>query len=782
MQPVRAFLRKPGLTFLAVASAGLAIGFSSAAFSVVDAYSLRELPVRDPRSLAWIYSIGREGRPGQISWIEYQAFVARSHLFTGILAQDRLSPPVHLPGGDDHPITAAVSDNFFDLLGVRAAVGDVFHTGRASDGTVVITDHYWKSALAADPAVVGRTLSVGQGLLRITGVLPPAFAGSNRGLLVDLFVPPQAAFGSEKLSEPGNPRATDFELLGRLRPGVTLAQARAELGAILRQVEAEGRAPAPERQAALEDFTERSFGAKISSNAVLLAVAVLLVLIAAANLANLRLVDNESHRRESAIRLALGAGRADLMRQHLGEALLLAAAGLGGGVALAAWLIRLAPALFYGGRTYIDFGIRLDWRTLLFSSAAMLSVAAMGAWIPFTDAWKQNLQPSLAGTRSTRASRWMGAMVVGQMVLATGCACSAGLLLRTIQNLAAIRPAMDPDRPLLLVRGYWTGGNPLPRTESLAARMKGVPGVDGVAWSRRAMLSGSGGGAAVDVEIPDQPKYSFYYNQVSPEYFAVTGARILSGRGFRSSDGPNATPVVMVNAAFVRRFLARTKVLGQWVKINGRDRQVVGVVEDGPSIHLREPVAPYVYFAFAQKPSADVTYFVASRRDAQSLGDSLRSVIRAGDAAFAGIGITSLRQHLRNAREDEQVAGAIASSLALVALLLAAAGLAGVSLYAVAQRTREFGVRLAVGASPARLARQVLSEAVLRVAVALPLGWVLAFAARGALEKLLYGVAPDDPGTLLLASAAVALMGTLAALHPALRAAGTDPMAALRAE
>ena len=296
------------------------------------------------------------------------------------------------------------------------------------------------------------------------------------------------------------------------------------------------------------------------------------------------------------------------------------------------------------------------------------------------------------------------------------------------------------------------------------------------------MLAGSGGGAAVDVEMPNQPKYSYYYNQVSPQYFAVTGARILSGRAFAASDGPAATPVAMVNAAFVRRFLAGQSALGQWVKVNGRDHQIIGVVEDGPSIQLREAVAPYLYFAFAQRPSIDVTYFVASSRDAKSIADALLPLIRTGDAGFTGVTARTLRQHLRDARQDEQLAATLSASLALVALLLAAAGLAGVTLYAVARRTREFGVRLAVGASPARLARQVLREAALRVLVALPLGWAMAYAARRALEKLLYGVAPDDPATLVLAGIAVALVGALAALEPALRAARTDPMAALRAE
>jgi hypothetical protein len=231
----------------------------------------------------------------------------------------------------------------------------------------------------------------------------------------------------------------------------------------------------------------------------------------------------------------------------------------------------------------------------------------------------------------------------------------------------------------------------------------------------------------------------------------------------------------------VRRFLAGnfSHSLGQWVKIDGRDRQIVGVVEDGPSIHLREAVAPYLYFAFAQRPSADVTYFVAASRGTDGLAASLAPLMRAGDAAFTGIHTVSLRQHLRDARQDERLAATVAASLALVALFLAAAGLAGVTLYAVARRRREFGVR---GASPARLARQVLREAGLRVAIALPLGWAMAYAARGALEKLLYGVAPDDAGTLLLAGAAVAVVSALAALEPAVRAARTDPMVALQSD
>lgn len=789
----RTLARKRGLTLLAIASLAIAIGFSSAAFSVLDAFGFRELPVRDPRSLAWIYATTREQRIDNLSWIEYQAIVARSHFFTGVLAQDRRGPRVRLPDRDDFPITSGVSDNFFDLLGVRAQRGDVFHSGDQTDNGVVLTDHYWQTALAGDPNIIGRVLPVGDAMLRVMGVLPPGFAGPARGILSDLFVPPRTMFGALGLNRPTS-RTGHFELIGRLRPGAARDQARAELTAILHQVDLEGRSPGPDRKANLEDFTEGSLAAKLSSNALLLAVAVLLVLIAAANLANLRLADNEGRRAETAVRLALGAGRAALARQHLVETALLGASGLAAGIGLAAWLIRLAPALFYGGRDYVDFNIRLDLRTFAFSCAALLLAVAIGGLVPLADAWKRSLLPALGGIRTTRASRWLGALVVAQMALATAGACSAGLLIRSLNRLSEIRPAMDPRRALLLVHGFWDSSTNMNlRAETLGSRIAAAPGVDSVAWARRALLSGSGGGAAVEVEVPAQPKFSFYLNQVSPSYFAVTGARILSGRGFLPSDGPASTPVVMVNAAFVRRFFPGRSPIGQWIKctvpfepagspINGRDHQIVGVVEDGPTIHLREPVAPYLYFAFAQHPPEDLTFFVAARRDTASLAETLRPYLRRIDPSFTTLNIVSLRAHMRNARSDEEVAATITASLSAAALLLAAAGLLGVTLYAIARRTREFGIRVAMGARPRDLARAVFRQTAVRIAIALPLGWAMAYAARHALESKLYGIAPDDPTALIVSSAVVAGVAILAALQPALRAARVDPVVALRQE
>jgi putative ABC transport system permease protein len=352
-----------------------------------------------------------------------------------------------------------------------------------------------------------------------------------------------------------------------------------------------------------------------------------------------------------------------------------------------------------------------------------------------------------------------------------------------LQNVSAIRPAMDPDRKLLMVQGFWeTPIHAATRTPALGARIAELSGVERVAWARRALLSGSGGGASVEVAMPGQPKFSFYYNQVSPNYFATTGARVLAGRTFHESDGVNSTAVVMVNATFIRRFLKDHQPLDEWVKVNGKDRQIVGIVEDGPTIHLKEPLAPYLYFPFTQMPAEDLTFFIESAKDPGLLTDSVRTAVRASDKAFTILEMTTMAQHMREARSDELLAAELTGGLAVLGTLLSAAGLFGVSLFAVTRRTPEFGVRVAMGATPSALLVQVLRDNGKLMGIAIPLGWVLAYAGRHALETLLYGVAPDDPWTLLGASALVALIGCCAALYPAMRAACLDPMVALRHE
>lgn len=775
-EAIRTLLRKPGVTVLAVSSLALAIGFSTAAFSILDAYALREMPVREPARLVSIDAITREGRADSMSWPEYLALAAGTHSFEGIVAENRRGPFVHLPDREDHPLSSGVSANFFDMLGVSAGMGRVFHPGDRE--CVVLSYRYWRDQLKADPAAIGRTLLVGRGSLRLIGVLPPDFAGTDRGSSVDLFVPMETWLGSMQMSSATDLRRTDYNLLGRLRPGVTTAQARAECEGVLRQMERDGSSAGPDRKAAISPYTEKGLAAKLKSNAVMLAIMVLLVLIAAANLASLRLVENEGRRHEIGVRLALGASWKDLARSHLTETLLVAGAGTAVALVLASWLVRLAPALFYAGERRLDYHIRVDARTFAFSSGALLLVALIGALIPLADAWRRRIAPVMQSTRLIGTSRWLPVLVVAQMALVTGVTCSAGLLWRSLQNVSAIRPAMDPDKKLLAVFGVWDSR---PRVPETAARLAQLRGVQQVAWTRRAMLFGSGSGMKVGVEVAGQPKLMFLYDQVSPNYFAVTGARIVGGRGFVEADGPQSTLVAMVNETFARRFYGG-RALGQWTRIGGKDRQIIGMVEDGPTVSLREQIDPFVYFPYTQMPDEEMTYLVATAGDPAAVSEAVRDALRASASDFLILAVKTQRELMDAAHSQETRTATITASLAGLGLFLAAAGLFGVTMFAVARRTPEFGIRMALGASPGRVAGQVLRQAAVRVAVALPLGWAVAWAGRQAIQKMLYGVAADDPATFLAASAVVAVVACAAALRPALRAAHVDPMTALRHE
>ena len=768
----RALTRRKGVTVLAVLSLGLAIGFCTAGFSLVDAFAWRDLAVREPKRLTRVNIRDREQRLGILSWIEYQALASHPQFWEGLTAECRQAPKVRLGDRDDYPITAGVSENYFDLLGVKPALGEVFHAGAGRDGIVVLSDHYWRTALGGDIRVVGRTLSVGKAVLTITGVLPAVFTGTNRGLLVELFVPPETFFGSLNFKDHLDQHLADFEVVGRLRPGATIELAEQEEEAVLRKLRADGLEPAPGRTAAVGPFVEF----KSARIALLMSPFLLVLLVAAANLANLRLIDNEARRRETAIRLALGAGRAHLLRQHWSETFLLCLSGTALGLLAASWLIDLVPALLYTGKNYIDYGVRLDTRTFAFSTAALLLVAIIGSLIPLSDAWTRQIIPGIQARSSAKASRWLSALVVGQMALVTAVTCSAGLLCRSFQNVAAIRPAMDTDRRLLLIEGAAT------RPETLASDLSGLPGVLRVAYARRALLAGSGGGNQVSLEIPGRPKTSFHYDQVSPGYFATTGARILAGRAFRSSDGPHATPVATVSQAFVRRFMGDRDPMGAWFRIAGRDRQIVGVVEDGPSNDLKEPIEPFFYFPFAQMSTGEITFFLESAGDPQSLAASVRTLARLTNSTFTVVDMHTMRQHMFTARRDDAILAGIFLALALLGLLLAAAGLFGVASCAVGRRMREFGVRVALGATGQDLRRQVLKKAALQSAIGIPLGWGLALTSRHVIQSLLYGVKATDPWMLVAASGVVALVALAAALRPAFTAARVDPVIALRCE
>jgi hypothetical protein len=283
--------------------------------------------------------------------------------------------------------------------------------------------------------------------------------------------------------------------------------------------------------------------------------------------------------------------------------------------------------------------------------------------------------------------------------------------------------------------------------------------------------------------MPRQPTFNFRYDQVSPNYFATTGAQVRRGRAFTEADGARATKVTIVSEAFVRRFFPNGQdPLGTWIRAAGSDRQIIGVVEDGPSIHLKEAPEPFLYFPFAQLPTGELTLFVQTASDPASSAATVRRYLSASEAGFVALSLQTMAEHMHAARSEEALAAAVAGGMAGLGLLLAAAGLFGVTLFAVGRRTREFGVRVALGATSSTLGRQVLRESARRVAIGLAFGCALAYAGHRLIQRQLYGVSGADATSVVAAILIVAAVSLVATLQPALRAARVDPIVALRNE
>lgn len=765
----RRLAKRPFVAALAIGSLAAAVSVTTAAFSTVDAYYLRSLPVSNPESLAFIYVETKEKRPDGLTWREYERLRDRAGVLAGLAVQARFSPKVRLPDRDGYPITAAVSDNFFDVIGVSAARGDVFHHGRGADQQVVMSDLYWRREFAADANLIGRMISVGPASLRVIGILPEGMAGTIRGLKVDLFVPEQTAFGSLRLVDKSSTHG-EFEGLGRLRSAGGDAQAEKSLGGVLDDG----------RRAKVESFLKADANAGRAARIFGFA-AFMLLFVAAANLVALRLVDNEARRRDWGIQLALGAGPTRLLLEHAAETLLMVASGGAMGIALAAYLIRLAPGWLRGGSDYREYFIRLDWRVGLFTLLSLLFVGLLLAVLPAIDSWRYSLTDSIRANTARRASRWLATLVTAQIALMVAMAYCAGLLGLSLRRIAMVRPAMDTSRPLVLVEGSWTGDEShWDRSERLASEFKTIPGVRDVAYARRVMLSGSGGGARVKWERPGEAARTMRYNQVSSRYFQVAGTRLLSGRPFSDADGPGTTPVVVVSAAF-ERALGRPAA-GGYATLDRKPWLIVGVVEDGPSVRLREPIEPFVYFPFAQKPVRSPTFLIESATSPGKTAAILGAFLQKSGSGFGPRRFNTLFDHLRSARNSEEMAAAVGGVLTILSVMLSAAGLLGVTMYAVRKRSREFGIRMALGATPVGLARHVYSSVARYLLLGLPAGVALSWSAGETLRSFLFGVERSGAQVVAAVAGLAIAVAIAAAAWPALEAASTQPSAALRTE
>jgi predicted permease len=802
---LRQLARSPGFTAVAVLTLSVGIGANTAIFSVVNELLLRPpAHVEEPERIVSIWTSDFSGPPyGASSFPDYESFREQRDIVVDVAAYEVV--PGNLVTAEE-PVRLAieqVTTNIFDVLGVRAAQGRMLIAGEDGATVVVLGHELWRDRFGADPAMVGRTVRINTGTFTVVGVAPEGFEGSQRIFGgVDAWVPLDTVTGArpDRRTERG---ARGLTLLGRLRPGVSIEEARARYDAIAsqlfasypeqwRDVTSRGRkiTVLPEHESRVPPELR---GAVVGLLSLLLAGFALVLLICCVNVANLLLARAASRMREVAVRVSLGASRARLVRQLMTESVALAALGCVGAIAVTyaagRLLARFRPA---GGDVTLDVGV--DWRVLGFALAAAVLAAAIFGLAPAVNLARLGSSAALkdgalaAGNKQRFGLR--GALIAAQVSISLVLLVCAGLFLRSLQQAATVDPGFDADNVVVASFDLRTQGYDEPRGRAfnaeLTERVAGLPGVLAVTVARGVPLSGDGGRRRAVVEgYEPQPgeDMEFNFNVVGPEYFEVMRVPLVSGRGFTAADRAGAPQVAVVNEAFAARYWPGEDPLGKRLaSFSGAESiEIVGVARTGKYQMLTEAPLPYIYRPFLQDYE-EMTLHVRVERNPDSFLPLLRSAIRGVDDQLPILRLATMRSQTAFATLPQRIAATLLGACAGLALLLAAVGLYGVVAYAVSQRTREIGIRMALGAGRRAVVRMVLAGSLKVVGIGIAIGLALSFAAGRAIESFLGDASAADPIALVAAPLLMIACALLASWLPARRAARVDPMRALREE
>jgi len=796
----RLFVRSPGFAAAVVLPLALALGASTALFSVIRGVLLRPLPYAQPERLVRLYrmSPGVTDRGGPLSPLNYVEDLAATSTLErkAVWAVDEASLAGEGPA--EHIRAGFGTASLLPLLGLQPALGRWFSEEEERQGQnhrIVLSHALWLRRFGGDPAALGRSLEVDGEPYVVVGVLP---TGLELPELCDAWIP--LSFEPRHL-EPAARNRHFLRAMARLAPGSTLESARRELAEIsVRTIEAHPEAYHSFRFAFTPVLFQEDTVRSVRSSLLLLFVAVSLVLlIACFNVGNLMLARATARQRELAIRSALGAGRAALVRQLLAESLVLslAAGALGIVLALATTsaLLSLAPAAVPRAQA-----VRLDWVVLAFSGLTALGTGVLFGLVPALSASDVDLDATLRGSGSMRprARRLRRALVAVDIGLALVLLCAASLLLRSFVEALGVDPGFRGDDVATFQAVVPTPSGT--SQEELAARsrryveeavraLRGIPGVESAGAVSRLPVSHQRSDRLFSVEGRVQPPgdepLDEEYRAVTPGFFESLRIPVLQGRTFEEPDGDNGLRVVVVNQSFARKIFPRGDALGQRISLTSPASDwatVVGVVGDVRELGLDEPVLPIMYFAHAQQPQEGMNFVVRSALPFVQVSRSLAIVVTAVDPGVPAFGIRPLESLLAASVAARRFSLVLVATFAFLALLLAAVGLYGVVAYSVRQRTKEIGVRMAIGADAGRIARLVLNESAQMVGAGLAAGLVAALAGGRVLAGFLYGVGPGDPLALAASAATLALAAVLATALPIRRATRVDPVIALGSE
>jgi predicted permease len=810
---MRLMARRPVIAAAAVLSLALGIGANVTIFTLARAAVLHTPAVRNPSRLAEVYTLDHEANAPlngylPLSYPDYRDFRDRNRVFTGLLAYSPLGKATWKPAHRAaRPVTEQlVSGNYFQVLGVRPILGRAFVASETRPGgrqAVVLSHHFWRRQLAG-AGVIGRPLDLDGQAFTVVGVAPPGFGGLFSGLNPDFWAPIAnsgrlGGFGDASSGQLGHRGNRSYFAVGRLKPGVTLAAASANLEIIAKQLDAAY--PLTDRKAfggvavPLGSIPKPFRGAALGMVGLLMAVVALVLLIACANAANILLAQATSRRREMAVRSALGASRSRLIRQVLAESLVLALAAGVLGVLFAVWAAPLLLRLRPPGMP-VAFTARPDAAVLLFAFGLAVATGIIFGLAPALRAGGG----ALAGRMQTGGARagagrshLRNALVVGQVAVCLLVLVGAGLCLRSLANANAVNPGFDAAHLLMAENvdpqalGYHGAAARafLHRFEQAALH---TPGVTAAGWVSTpplySMESDTGFNLPGVAPPPGHTHYQMQTALVTPGYFAAMGTPILRGRAFDRADLAHAAGVVIVNAAFARRFWPGQNPLGKQITLyNGAKpspAEVVGEVPTGKYRSLQEAPRPFLF----QLHDLGHAAFLAMHSAGSPLAvyAAVERRLEAVDPNFSSSDLETGAQYLTLPLFTARLAAILLTVFGVLALLLAVLGLYGVMAYAVSQRAREFGVRLALGANPGKLAGMVVGQGLRTALLGILIGAGLTLLAAQGLSALLFRVSAADPVTYVAVAALLAAVSALACYLPARRAALVDPAVTLREE
>ncbi len=800
---LRSLLRSPGWTAAAVLTLALGVGANTTVFSWVNAVLLDPIPgTSEPSRLRVLYGTSKSGDAISLSYPVYREIAARTDAFSGVVAQRAVAlalgartgePPQRIWG-------AVVSGGSFEVLGVRPLLGRFFRpeedAGPGSPPVVVLSESLWSRHFGSDPAIVGKSVPINGAPFTVVGVAPADFIGSLLGLSTDLWAPlaqsPRLEPGGGRLEDRGDRWLTS---VARLAPGVDEARANRAL-----EVEAAriGREDGYEgygfRVAAL---SKSPWGGPLVLRPVLLtllALVGLVLLTACANVSALLLSRAVGRRREIAVRMAIGAGRGRIVRQLSTESLLLAALGGLAAVVLTFWTSGLLLSFIPPSGRPIRLDLAVDGRVLAFAFAAASVSSVLFGLLPALRASRSSLVADLAGEfgaigGARGRSRLRQGLVVAQVALSLILLVAAGLFLRSFVGAQNLDPGFGARKALIVGIDVFPLGYSKDRGrllfDELVERAGALPGVESAAVTRRVPLGFSGSSSSsFEIEgytpAPGEELMAKYIN-VGPGYFRTLQIG-LRGREFEPADREGAPPVAIVNETFVRRYFPNGDALGKQFGFFGERRTIIGVARDGRFQTFTEKPAPFLYVPLGQLYRPTVALVLRTSGDPGRLLPAVRGILGELDPNLPVGETQTMEQHILEALIAQRIGSSLLGLLGLLAGAIAGVGLYGVAAHAVAERRREFGVRMALGANPTAILRGVLAHGMRLTAMGVGLGLGGAFAISRLLASQLPGVSPTDPvvfGGMAITLASIALLATWL---PARQASRLDPMTALKAE